>query len=132
MDGAGQTYMVLLRQFLVAQDIAMTIAEFDPKARVIVAADMAEAMQQLGETPPASGFGLAFLDLPLVADKITTLPGRISCILVGEGSAPEHVPDHLNLAGRLDTPFTTVQVLAVLQSFANRDETQNCSAALPT
>ena len=41
MNGQGQVYLVVLRQPLVAQDIALTIAEFDMAARVIVAPDMA-------------------------------------------------------------------------------------------
>lgn len=48
--GAGEapdTYLIVLRHVLVAEDIAMTVAEFDPAARVIAVASPAEALPHL-------------------------------------------------------------------------------------
>ena len=44
---APDTYLIVLRHVLVAQDIAMTIAEHDPAAQVIVAANGTEAVPKL-------------------------------------------------------------------------------------
>jgi hypothetical protein len=41
------TYLIVLRHVLVAQDIAMTIAEFDPGARILTSASGAEALPLL-------------------------------------------------------------------------------------
>lgn len=139
MNGQGQVYLVVLRQPLVAQDIALTIAEFDMAARVIVAPDMAQAMTQMGENQREADVCLAFVDLALAAglaadarpdlpEATPAFPGQMRCILVGDGAAPPH----LAMCGRLDTPFTTAQVLSVLQRFANRDGTRNCLPAFPT
>ncbi len=45
--GGAPAYLVALRHAVVAQDIAQTVAEFDPAAPVIVAASSAEAVQAL-------------------------------------------------------------------------------------
>ena len=42
------TYLIVLRHVVVAQDIALTIADMDPQARVVTAASEAEALSMLG------------------------------------------------------------------------------------
>ena len=139
MNGKGQIYLVVLRQLLVAQDIALTIAEFDATARVIVASDMAQAMAQIGKGQREADVCLAFVDIALaagwaadahpdLAQATPVFPGQMRRILVGDGAAPPH----LGICGRLDTPFTTAQVLSVLHRFAKCDGTQHCLPAFPT
>jgi hypothetical protein len=45
--GEAPAYLVALRHVVVAQDIAQTVGEFDPDARVVVAASPAEAVQRI-------------------------------------------------------------------------------------
>jgi hypothetical protein len=42
-----RTYLIVLRHVVVAQDIAMTITDMDPEARIVTAASEAEALPRL-------------------------------------------------------------------------------------
>ncbi len=118
MNGYGRTYLVVLRQFLVAQDIALTIAEFDPDAHVIVAVDMAAAASQI-----KGDVYLAFVEMPLGhagAGQLRLEAGN--GVLVGDGVLP---PEMAGWA-QLDLPFTTDQVLALLHRHRTKDGTCCC------
>ena len=106
MNDNGRIYLVVSRQILVSQDIATTISDFDPGARVILAADMADAANRA-----VGPVAMAFVDAALWSEHHR--PEALAAtkiVLVGdEAAAPQPAP-----FSRLDLPFTTDHILALL------------------
>ena len=110
MSGAPRTYLIVMQQVLIAQDLALTIADHDPRANVIVASTPAEAEAALA---PVAHVVIAFVaDAPslfqesTLARTITARGGRV--VLLGDeaediGPTPQW--------GVLDQPFSTDAVL---------------------
>jgi hypothetical protein len=114
---APATYLIVLRHVLVAQDIAMTIAEHDPSARVIVAATGAEAVQALdGPGPVAVAFvgkgPEAFRASPL-APALTERGARV--VLMGEEAERDGEAQGFAVLTR---PFSTGNILVHLNAGA--------------
>lgn len=109
----GRTYLVVLSQPLVAQDLALTIAEHDRSANLIVASTQAEAEAAL--------IMVARLEMAFVADApsyFMTTPlayairargGRI--VLLGQEAEMAGPTQEWNV---LDQPFTTDAVVKLL------------------
>lgn len=114
-EGAGDpaTYLIVLRHVLVAQDIALTIAEFDPGARVVTAASVAEAMSLL---PSVERLVMAFVGRgpdayrasPL-AQAVKDRGGRV--VLMGEEAEEEGEAQGFAVLAR---PFGTGNIMAHL------------------
>jgi hypothetical protein len=111
--GAPAAYLVVLRHVLVAQDIAMTIAEFDPAARVATAAGPAEALPLLEGVERVAvafvGMGPEAYRASALSRAVAERGGRV--VLLGEEA---------ELAGEaagfavLVRPFTTGNILGHL------------------
>ena len=106
-------YLIVLRHVLVAQDIAMTIADADPGALVVTAASPAEALPALGtvrrlavafvaESPRGHG------DTEL-GRAISARGGRV--VLIGEAAEAEGEALGFPVLTR---PFSTGDILAHL------------------
>ena len=113
--GAGDpaTYLIVLRHVLVAQDIAMTIGEFDPSARILTAASGAEALPLLrGVEHIAMAFvgkgPEGFRASPL-AQAVAERGGRV--VLMGEEAEAQGEAQGFAVLVR---PFGTGDVLAHL------------------
>jgi hypothetical protein len=109
-NGAPRTYLIVMQQVLVAQDIALTISDHDPGANVIIASTHAEAEAAL---VTVADLVLAFVaDAPWqfmassLGQAIMARGGRV--VLLGE-AAEEAGPTAQ--WGVLDQPFTTDAVL---------------------
>jgi hypothetical protein len=114
-EGAGDpaTYLIVLRHVLVAQDIAMTIGEFDSGARILTAASGAEALPLLeGVERLAMAFvgrgPQAFRASPL-ARAVTERGGRV--VLMGEEAEAQGEAQGFSVLVR---PFGTSDVLTHL------------------
>lgn len=108
------TYLIVLRHVLVAQDIAMAIAEHDSTARVILARDEAEALPRLAEV---ARLAMAFVGQDPVAFRrsvlgraVTERGGRI--VLMGQEAESEGETQGFAVLAR---PFTTGDVLGLLE-----------------
>lgn len=113
-----RTYIIAMRQILVAQDIAMTIGEFEPMANVIIAEDIADAMSRaVGSIVLAFVDGPSWLAHPLPEE---TMQGAV---MVGDA------PTLMQTAfwGCLDLPFTTDHVVALLDRRAAMQDRNLCS-----
>lgn len=106
MNEHEMVYLVVLRQILVSQDVAAIIADYDSNARVIVAADMTDALRQ------ANGcVVMAFVDASLWANHHAQgVLAETMVVLVGDGPVA-HDDAH---RCRLDLPFTTDHILTLL------------------
>lgn len=111
-DGPA-TYLIVLRHVLVAQDIALTIADVDPQARVVTAASEAEALSKLsgvdrlavafvGQSPRA-------YEGSALAEAVGRCGGRV--VLLGEDAEAEGA--ELGYAV-LVRPFSTGSILSHL------------------
>lgn len=108
-----ETYLIVLRELLIAQDLATTITDRDPTARVVLAATPDEAVVALAGIPLVT---VAFVSATpgdyvssSLGPAIKARHGRV--ILLGfeaEASGPSQDWDVL------PQPFDTVAVLGVL------------------
>jgi hypothetical protein len=112
--GAPTTYLIVLRHVLVAQDIAMAIAEHDREARLILARDAAEALPQLGGV---GRLAMAFVGQdPLdfresaLGHAVAERGGRV--VLMGQEAEAEGEAQGFAVLAR---PFTTGDVLQFLE-----------------
>ncbi len=112
-DGPA-TYLVVLRHVLVAQDIAMTVAEFDPGAHIVTAAAAAEALPRLdglGRLAVAFvGQGPSEFQGSALAERIAGLGGRV--VLMGEEAELSGAEAGYRVLAR---PFTTGSILEHLK-----------------
>ena len=106
-------YLIVLRHVVVAQDIAMTIADRDPGARVVTVASPAEALPALGDV---GRLAVAFVaEAPRehresdLARAIATRGGRV--VLIGEAAETEGAELGFPVLAR---PFSTEDILAHL------------------
>lgn len=106
-------YLIALRHLVVAQDIGLTIADFDPGAQIVTAVSAAEALPALdgverlavafvSEAPEAFGGS------PL-AQEIAARGGR--AVLIGEAAEKEGAKLGFDVLAR---PFSTTDILAHL------------------
>ena len=113
-NGPG-IYLIVLRHVVVAQDIAMTIAEFDPEARVVTAASGAEALPLLeGVERIAMAFvgkGPEAFRASLLARAVAERGGRV--VLMGEEAEAEGEAQGFAVLVR---PFSTGNILAQLHT----------------
>ena len=111
-DGPA-TYLIVLRHVLVAQDIAMTIADVNPQARVVTAASEAEALSKLdgverlavafvGQSPRA-------YEVSALAEAVGRCGGRV--VLLGEDAEAEGAALGYAVLVR---PFSTGSILSHL------------------
>ena len=109
---ALRTYLIAVRQTLVAQDIAMTIGEFDPIANVIITENIADAMRRT-----EGSIVLVFIDAPSWLAHPLPEETMQRAVMVGD------VPTAMQTGfwACLDSPFTTDHVVALLK---RRAETQ--------
>lgn len=111
--GKSHNYLVLVAEILVAQDIALTIGDFDPAAQVIIANTTAEAEKAVSAV---SGLDMVFAtERPsqFVGSPLAAAIGRLGArvVLLGieaEASGPTPFFDVL------PQPFDTDAVLARL------------------
>ena len=113
--GRPDTYLVVMREVLIAQDLCLTICEFDPAARVILARDMNDALAKLGET---LSLAVAFVEERPAPFARSGLSGAIAqrggrVVLLGE-QAEAHGPT--SDWDVLHKPFATNHVLSILSS----------------
>lgn len=106
-------YLVALRHVVVAQDIAQTVAEFDPGARVIVVASAAEAMRAVEEVAQVA---LAFVGAGPRAFEGSPLAGALarrgaSVVLMGGEAEAEGEAAGFAVLAR---PFSMGSVTALL------------------
>jgi hypothetical protein len=111
--GAPTTYLIVLRQVLVAQDIAMAIAEHDSGARVILVRDAAEALPRLAEVQRlALAFvgqdPLSFRDSAL-GHAVAERGGRV--VLMGQEAEAQGEAQGFAVLAR---PFSTSDVIKLL------------------
>jgi len=112
--GAGRpTYLIVLRHTVVAQDIAMTIADRDPDARIVAVSSPADALPALDGVDRltvafVSEAPRAHRDSDL-AQAIATRGGRV--VLIGEAAEAEG--EELGFPV-LTRPFSTDDILAHL------------------
>jgi hypothetical protein len=110
---APATYVIVLRHVLVAQDIAMTIAEHDPSARVIVASTGAEVVPQLEGVARVEvafvGKGPAAFQASPLAPALSRRGGRV--VLMGEEAEAEGERQGFAVLTR---PFSTGNILVHL------------------
>lgn len=102
-------YLVLLRQALVAEDISMTIADFEPGARVVRAIHP-EAVA------PGQHFDVAFIGISPTNDENSVMAQTLAAqgtqvVLIGDDPLPVTVPAK---GWSLPLPFTTDTVVALL------------------
>ncbi len=115
-EGPAQAaFLIVLRHVLVAQDIAMAIAEHDPGARVILARDAAEALPRLG--------GVTRLAVAFVGEDPSVFRGSaLDLALAERGGRVVLMGQDAEAAGEaagfpvLARPFTTGDVLGHLES----------------
>ena len=107
MNENERVYLVVLRQIIVSQDIAAIISDFDPGARVIFAADMTDAATR------ADGcVAMAFVDASLWSEQLATgVFAKTMIVLIGDSIVAGEIPN----CCRLDLPFTTEHILALLE-----------------
>lgn len=107
------TYLIVLRHVLVAQDIAMTIAEFDPAARIVTAASGAEAMSLLAGVGRLAmafvGAGPGAYRASPLAQAVRERGGRV--VLMGDEAEEEGEAEGFAVLAR---PFGTGNILAHL------------------
>jgi hypothetical protein len=111
------TYLIVLRHVLVAQDIAMTIAEFDPAAQVILTDSAAEAVERLSGVDRLAvafvGQGPeAFRASPL-SQTVARKGGRV--VLMGEEAEAHGEAQGFAVLTR---PFSTGSILVHLSARA--------------
>lgn len=116
-DAAGPgdraTYLIVLRHVLVAQDIAMTVAEFDPAARVITAATGPEALPQIEDVDRIAvafvGKGPGAFRASPLARAVAERGGRV--VLMGEEAEAEGEAQGFRV---LERPFSTGNIMTHL------------------
>ena len=112
---APATYVIVLRHVLVAQDIAMTIADYDPKARIVVAANGADALARLEEVGRIAvafvGKGPRAFQASPLAQALAGRSGRV--VLMGEEAEAEGEAQGFAVLAR---PFSTGNILVHLGS----------------
>lgn len=110
-----RSYLVLVPEMLVAQDIALTIADFDPAAEVICAKSQHEAQAALGRVGAltlafVSDRPSTFVQSPL-ASAIAERGGRVVMLgIEAENTGPTETFDVLH------QPFDTDAVMAKLSA----------------
>lgn len=107
---APPTYLIVMREVLIAQDIAQTIADHDPGAQVIIALTVAEAIAAL---EPVTELVIAFIaDQParfgqsVLSVAITARGGRV--VMLGEDAETTGPNRNWDV---LYQPFTTDAVI---------------------
>ena len=110
-DAPGGAYLIVLRHVVVAQDIALTLADHDPGARVLHATQAAEALLLLDGTPT--------LRVAFVAEAPAAFAGSaLEAAIVARGGRPVLIGEAAEADGWgfavLHRPFTTAAVLAHL------------------
>ena len=112
-DGQAVTYLIVLRHILVAQDIAMTINEFDPAAQVIAATSSAEAEERLSGIDAITlafvGQGPDSYASSSLSRAVAQRGGRV--ILLGEEAEAQGEAHGFAVLAR---PFTTANILSHL------------------
>ncbi|MEI4486618.1 hypothetical protein V8J36_10485 [Frigidibacter sp. MR17.14] len=119
MTRSPRAYLVLTRHLIVAEDLAQTIAQFDPGAEVLRARDPEAAAALLD--------GAARLDLAFVADArgqegweefvgMLETRGAVIVLIPRDDDRPP-ADDARHLA--LERPFTTEMVLDLLERSLN-------------
>lgn len=106
-------YLILLRHILVAQDIAMTIKEFDPAARIVTATSPAEAEERLSGI---ADLALAFVGQSPDAYRTSSLSRAVAqrggrVVLMGEEAELQGESLGFMVLAR---PFTTANILSHL------------------
>lgn len=106
-------YLVMMREVLIAQDLSLTITEFDPSARVITAADMDQALSLIA---PTTSLAIAFAEVQpapfaahALARAIAERRGRV--VLLGEQAEAVGPTQDWDV---LRKPFVTDHVLSLL------------------
>ena len=112
-DGQPVTYLIVLRHILVAQDIAMTVSEFDPTARVVTVTSPAEAEERLKDI---DAIALAFVGQGPDAYASSSLSWAVArrggrVILLGEEAEAQGEAHGFAVLSR---PFTTANILSHL------------------
>jgi hypothetical protein len=109
-DEGRAAYLIVLRHVVVAQDIAMTIADLDPKARIVIATSVTEALAGLGGV---DRLAVAFVaEAPRshrdsdLARAIAARGGRV--VLIGEAAEAEGAELGFPVLTR---PFSTEDIL---------------------
>lgn len=115
---ALRSYIIVVRQILIAQDIAMTIGEFDPLANVIIAEEVTDAMIRA-----AGSIVLVFVDRS--SWLAYPMPEETMRGAVMVGDAP--ILAQPAFWGYLDLPFTTDHVVALLERRAAMQGQNFCS-----
>ncbi len=114
-----RTYLVFIKETLIARDIAEIITDFDPDADVICAASLADAQSSLVDARTVeiafvAGAPSAFLETPL-HHSIVARGGRLVLLgLEAEAVGPTSIFDVLT------QPFDTSAVMAKLRHHAPR------------
>ena len=112
---APATYLIVLRHVVVAQDIALTVAEFDPSARILVARSGEEAIPLLDGV---DRLPLAFLGKGPSEFRASPIAGELEArgarvVLMGEEAEAQGEAEGFEVLVR---PFTTEAILARLDS----------------
>jgi hypothetical protein len=109
------TYLVVLREIIVGQDIAMTIQDHNPDARVIIAATLAEAVAAV---EGVDAVAVAFVHAPSaevarspLAEAVAARGGRI--VLMGHEIGRDPKATVLPV---LAFPFVSSDILALLDA----------------
>ncbi len=113
LSNRAATYLVVVPEVLIAQDLKLTITDYDAGAQVIQATTVADAEIALTGVKALAVAFLAdqpnnFANSPL-ARAIARRGGRV--VLLGEGAKTTGPTDHW---GVLQMPFSTAAVLALL------------------
>lgn len=125
---SGDVYIVMLADFVVAMDLAQTVADFSPQAHVILKANATDALEAalsadriavafVGEAPQS------FLQSAL-AEVIAQKGGRV--VFVG-AETEELAPDARCTI--LHQPFTSRTVTAYLHQLVERRAELRCACA---
>lgn len=110
----SDAYLIVLRELVIAQDIAQTIGDVDPAARIIVTATPTEALAALADVDRlavafVSALPEQFDDLPL-RQAIARRGGR--AVLLGHEAETAGPSDKWDV---LPQPFSTQTVIAILE-----------------
>lgn len=112
-EATPATYLIVLRHVVVAQDIALTVAEFDPSARILVARNGEEAIPMLDgvdHLPIAFlGKGPSEFRASPIAAELAARGARV--VLMGEEAEARGEAEGFEVLVR---PFTTDAILARL------------------
>jgi len=113
LSGRRDTYLVVMREVLVAQDLCLTICDFDPAARVIIASGLEAAIAELANVP---SLAVAFVEerhTPVAASDLAAAIARRGgrVVVLGEQAGAQAPARDWDI---LQKPFVTEQVLSLL------------------